>query len=156
MVLLKVRKDHFLIWVVDMGALDSIRQKIQQEAMAAITEAESKGKIATENNVHSFYSSSGTGRYKRTGQLGNSTKSTGVSGGGNHYTARIYLDVAGTSYKVPNPAFDPPYASYFSSQEVFDAAEAGGAHIAGKPGFWAKSEKEIEQALYEAAGRHFS
>ena len=106
-----------------MGALDSIRQKIQQEAMAAITEAESKGKIATENNVHSFYSSAGTGRYKRTGQLGDSTRSTGVSGGGNHYTARIYLDVAGVSYKVPNPAFSPPYASYFSAQDVFNAAE---------------------------------
>lgn len=156
MVLLKVRKDHFPIWVVDMGALDSIRQKIQQEAMAAITEAESKGKIATENNVHSFYSSAGTGRYKRTGQLGDSTRSTGVSGGGNHYTARIYLDVAGVSYKVPNPAFSPPYASYFSAQDVFNAAEAGGAHIAGKPGFWAKSEHDIEQALIEACSRHFS
>lgn len=138
-----------------MGALDSIRQKLQSEALAAITEAEQKGKLQTENNVHSFYSSSGTGRYKRTGQLGDSTESTGVSGGGNHYTARIYLDVAGTSYKVPNPAFDPPYASYFSSQQVFDAAEAGGAHIAGKPGFWAKSEKEIEQALYDAVSKHF-
>lgn len=141
-----------------MGALDSIRQKLQSEALAAITEAEQKGKLQTENNVHSFYSSSGTGRYKRTGQLGDSTESTGVSGGGNHYTARIYLDIDGVHYHYPdpNPAFYPPYPSHFSPQEVFEAAEIGAAHIAGKPGFWAKSEKEIEQALYEAAGRHFS
>ena len=141
-----------------MGALDSIRQKIQQEAYAAISEAEQKGKIATENNVHSFYSSAGTGRYKRTGQLGNSTQSTGVSGGGNHYEARIYRDIDSVHYHYPNPnpAFYPQYPSHFSPHEVFEAAEAGGAHIAGKPGFWAKSEKEIEQALNEACSRHFS
>lgn len=141
-----------------MGALDTIRAEIQQKAREAIVETNIVGTNATVNNMHSFYSQGHPKKYVRTGQLGASARSTGVSGGGNHYETTIYLDVEGTSYPVPNPAFDTDGSgrfSHFTSMEVFEAAEAGTSGILGKPGFWKKSETEIEQALNAAMAKRF-
>lgn len=142
-----------------MGALDSIRKKIQQEARNAVAETDALGLAATLNNTHSFYSQGNPTVYQRTGQLGNSPKSTGVSGSGNSYKTKIYLDVAGTSYPVPNPDFDTDGTgrfSHFSSQEVFEAAESGSFGVKGKPGFWKKSEAEIQQIFEAAMSKRFS
>ena len=139
-----------------MSALDSLRSRIKQKALDVMQETEAKALSATQDNLYGFYSIAGTGRYKRTGQLGESAKSSGISIDGNCYENHIYLDIENVVYKVPNPAFNPPYASYFTPQEVFSAAEEGKAHIAGKPGFWAKSEKEIEDIFYDSIRRHFN
>lgn len=138
--------------------LDSVRQRIQQKAREAVAETEAKGLTSAINNVASFYTMGNPTVYQRTGQLGSSARSKGVSGTGNTYETTIYLDVGGTSYDVPNPAFDYDGTgrfSHFSSQEVFEAAENHTSGVKGKPGFWKKTETEIEQAFDEAMSKRF-
>ena len=139
--------------------VDEIRKELQQKAREAIEETDQKGLEATKKNTQDFYSGGTPELYVRTGQLGNSPKSTGVSGGGNTYESKIYLDVGGTSYMVPNPLFDfdgTGRFSHYSSDEVFDAAENGHSHVVGKPGFWKKSDKEIEQIFDSSVSKRFS
>jgi len=141
------------------GLLDTVRQKIQQKAKEAVEETEANGLTSAINNVSSFYTQGNPTIYQRTGQLGNSAKSDGVSGGGNNWRTKIYLDVAGTSYNVPNPDFDfdgTGRFSHFSSQEVFEAAENHTSGVKGKPGFWKKTESELEQMFDIAMSKRFS
>ena len=141
-----------------MGILDSLREEIQQKAREAVEEVNAVGLNAAINNTTSFYSHGSPRYYVRTGQLGNSPKSSGVNGGGNHYSTTIYLDVGSTHYPVPNLLFDSDGTgrfSHFTSEEVFDAAEHGAHGVLGKPGFWEKTEKEIKEALDAAMSKRF-
>lgn len=138
-----------------MGALDSLRKEIQQTAEKAMYEAEGKAYLQTLQNLSDFYSQGKPKMYRRTGKLGNSPETTGVLGSGNHLEARIYLN---SQYEYDDhPSYIP--AKYAlpgrAAAWVMAQAEIGGAGILGKPGFWAKSEKDIENALYDAVKKYF-
>ena len=142
-----------------MAALDTIRKEIQKRARDAVAEVDIVGLNAARENTQGFYSQGSPKVYVRTGQLGRSPQSTGVSGAGNTYRTSVYLDVASTSYPVPNPLFDfdgTGRFSHFTSEEVFEAAENGTSGVLGKPGFWKKTEKEIKDALDDAMSKRFS
>ena len=141
-----------------MGLLDPLRTEIQNAAESAMNEAESKGYLATLRNLSDFYSKGKPKMYKRTGKLGNTPETTGVLGSGNHYEANIYLN---TQYTYePDETLVYSKATYSratqSASWVATQAEVGGAGILGKPGFWAASEKDIENAFYDALKKRFN
>lgn len=127
-----------------MDALDVVLKRIQAEAEAAIDEALSNGFEATKQNVEDFYSQGQPRYYQRTGQLGKTPESTGVSGHGNHYEAQIWLN-GDYSYNTGT----------YSGAKVLSEAEMGGSGILGKPGFWEKSEEDIKRALDAACAKRF-
>jgi len=147
-------------------SMAALEQMLIQEMRAAMNEANTKTKQTLDKELKSFYSSAGTGRYVRTGQLGNSGKADPVSGGGKQLSFDVYIDKGSISYGVPNPRFTDPiiaqqfdgrtYASYFSTDQVLNAAEAGAAHIAGNPGFWARAEGQFQSDLDAAMSSHFN
>lgn len=128
-----------------MGIFDAIRKQVQSEAKAAMVEAENKGFRDTQIDVSKFYGQGDPIRYKRTGKLRNTPRSTGVAGGGNHYQATIYLD---TAYEYETGTY--------TAQKVVSKAEVGGSGILGKPGFWEKSLSDIERDFYEALAKRFN
>lgn len=102
-----------------------------------------------------FYSQGSPKIYNRTGALGDSPKTSPVVAGGKEVSFDAYLDQS-VSYEVPNWDFiEARYPSYFTTPEVFNAAEAGTAHILGKSGFWARSEAKMQQELDKAMKSSF-
>ena len=104
--------------------------------------------------VGSFYTRGNPTLYVRTGNLANSPRVSGISGGGNQLSFEAYLDPGW--YLVPNPAFtDRGFASKFTPSEVLGAAEVGQAHILGKGGFWSRSLKRMKQELISTFSLYF-
>lgn len=107
----------------------------------------------------SFYAGGTPRRYVRTGQLGNSAKVTPLATSGTTISFKAYLDKGSVYYHVPNPLFDfdgTGRYSHYTTDEVFDAAEAGHSGIVGRPGFWGRSERRIEQDFYSVIGSFFN
>lgn len=127
-----------------MGFLDSVLKEIQNEAEAAMNEAEATAYLKTLKNVSDFYSQGKPKYYERTKELSRTPKTTGVRGDGNHFEAKIYLD---SQYSYDTGSY--------TAAKVMSEAEVGGSGILGKPGFWAKSEKDIEEAFYDALKKRF-
>ena len=142
-----------------------LERDIKQRMKSAMMVMQLRAETIMQEELFGFYAGGSPKRYQRTGQLGNSWRTTGVSDGGDTVSFKAYLDVGSTSYHVPNPLFDfdgqgaltgySPY-SHFTSQEVFDAAEGGYAHVVGRPGFWARSEQRFEKELNNVMAQYFS
>lgn len=129
------------------NSMAELEQLIMNEMQRAMSVVYSKSEQDTKNEVQSFYSQGSPTIYKRTGKLGNSVKTHGVSKRGKSIDFYVWLDQT-YSYTVPNPDFiEKGFSSYFSTPMVFEAAEAGTANIKGKSGFWARSEQKIESDL---------
>ena len=107
------------------GALESA---LQAELESAMNQTESLCYLDAVQNT-SDYRQVQPKVYVVTGQLENSARSTGVSGGGNRYTFDIYDDMA------------------------FNVAESGGLINPG--GFWAKTEEDIQKNIDAVFGAHF-
>ena len=106
----------------------------------------------------SFYAGGTPKIYVRTGQLGKSAKVTPLATSGTTISFKAYLDKGSVSYHVPNPLFDfdgTGNYSHYTTDQVFDAAEAGHSGIVGKPGFWGRSERRIEQEFNSIMGAFF-
>lgn len=132
-----------------------LEKMILDEMERAMTVVHAKSEQDTKREVQSFYSQGSPKIYQRTGKLGKSVKSKGVSRFGNKIHFFIWLDRT-YDYTVPNPAFtEKGFASYFSTPMVFEAAEAGTANIKGKSGFWARSEEKIESNLLSTFASFF-
>lgn len=138
------------------NSMAELEQMIGDKMRQAMVAAQTKAFQDVKTEVQSFYSVGSPKIYSRTGKLGNSPKSSGVSGGGNQVSFDIWLD-QGYGYLVPNPAFTSiGFSSYFTTPEVLEAAEAGTAHILGKSGFWARSESKIQSDLDSTFAVYFN
>lgn len=136
-----------------------LEREIKQRMKSAMMVVQLRAETIMQEELFGFYAGGHPKRYQRTGQLGQSWRTTGVSEGGDSVSFKAYLDVGSTSYQVPNPLFDftgDGTFSHFTSQEVFDAAEGGYAHVVGRPGFWARSEQKFEQELNNVMAQYFS
>lgn len=120
------------------GALESA---LQAELESAMGQTESLCYLDAVQNT-SDYRQVQPKVYVVTGQLENSARSTGVSGGGNRYTFDIYDDMA-FNYDTGT----------WSTPKVFNVAEAGGLINPG--GFWAKTEEDIQKNIDAVFGAHF-
>lgn len=126
-------------------SMAGLKAMLMKEMTSAMNEAESKSLEGMQQSLAEFYGGGSPKEYERTGMMGNTPITTGVLAGGSSasFTARLS---GGYSYDTgSNPSGDT----------VLNWAEAGGAGIVGAPGFWAKSEERIEQALNSAMSSHF-
>lgn len=121
-----------------------LEAECQRKMERAMNEAESKTFLDALDNLSDFYSGGTPSYYKRTGALGNSPKTTGVTGGGNHLHAEIYLD----------PMYEYNTGTY-TAAKVMAEAEVGGSGIVGKSGFWQKTEEEALRNVESAFGKEF-
>ena len=134
----------------------AIKRAIQKEAKAAMRDAQKKMWKKTQQEIESFYYQGSPTIYERTGTLGNSPQITSLQDSGDSLEYEIYLDQS-VSYEVPNEAFTSRgFPSYFTTPEIFEAAESGSFGVKGKPGFWARSEAEFQNILDSAMAQHFN
>lgn len=137
------------------SSMGELEQMLRQQMAKAMNVADAKILADMYEEVGSFYGSGQPVLYSRTGNLGSSPRTTALSGAGSNVMSfEAYLDQS-VGYEVPNPVFiEHGFASHFSTEEVFNAAETGSAHILGRPGFWKRSEKKMQKEL-DAAMRAF-
>ena len=136
-------------------SFSDLQAMLQKELRAAMHDAQDDILNVMKEETASFYSMGRPQIYDRTGTLESSPNVTSVNGNGMHYEFEAYLDT-GLGYMVPNPAFLAiGKASYFSTLEVYTAAENHTAGVLGRPGFWARSEARFQQELDKAIRSHF-
>ncbi len=92
-------------------------------------------------NVNHFYDAP-EGRYKRTDQLRDSPQLDGVNFEGDSAVGQISINT-GTQY-------DP---SGRDTETIYTYAEAG--DLLGNPGFWDKTEEQIENNIKTSFGKYF-
>ena len=137
------------------GSFADIEAQIRQRMYSAMQVVQAKAEADMFEETGNFYSMGSPTIYQRTGGLGSSPRTSGVSGGGNTVSFRAYLEPPG--YTVPNPAFTSRgYASYFSPLQALNAAEYHFAGVKGRPGFWARSEQKFERDLNSTMASFFS
>lgn len=131
-----------------------LEKMIMDQVQKAMQATQVKIKADMLKETKAFYSQGSPRLYTRTGQLGNSPRTTPVVMSGNSASFEAYLQLG--SYHVPNEAFTSRgLASYFSPLEVMTAAEAGTANIKGKSGFWERSLQHMERDINTVFGRYF-
>ena len=137
------------------SSIGELEQMLRQQLQNAMQVVQAKAEADMFEEVGSFYSGGSPTIYRRTGGLGSSPRTTGLSVGGNSVSFEAYLEPP--SYTVPNPDFTSRgYASYFSPLQAMNAAEYHFANVRGRPGFWQRSEKRIEQDLNNTIASFFS
>jgi hypothetical protein len=135
--------------------MGQLRKMIQDEMKQAMNEAHSKIEADMKKELSEFYSQGSPKIYVRTGALGQSSRTTGISGGGNTLSFEAYLEPP--SYTVPNMDFvNRGFPSRYSGKEVLSAAESHSSHILGKGGFWSRILKDIKTDLMDSMNSHFS
>lgn len=102
----------------NVGAMQSLFNKIRREIQSAMNEAESKSFLTAMDEINTSYSSGEPKVYERTGQMKNSVRTTGVMSSGNEVVAKIYLD---QQYNYNTGTYSTP--------KVFSEAESGGSGI---------------------------
>ena len=133
------------------GELEQMFRQHLQKAMGVV---QAKAEADMFEETGNFYTVGNPTIYQRTGGLGSSPRTSGLTVGGNSVSFEAYLEPPG--YTVPNPAFTSRgYASYFSPLQVLNAAEYHFANVRGRPGFWRRSEQKIERDLNSTLASFF-
>lgn len=123
-----------------------LESALQKEMRSAMEESVNDGYLKACENAVDFYIEGNPQFYNRTGKYGDAPDTDGVEGSGNHLSARIYMNPSGHEYTTGT----------FSAQEVWEAAENHTAGVLGKPGRWAQTEVDIEDAIDKAFGKRFT
>lgn len=132
---------------------NSLKKAMQDEMRKAMEEAEGKSYLDALKNASDYYSEGEPIMYQRTGQFGNSPRTTDVQGSGDMLNYEIYLDQGYEYATLPNSKRD------WSTPEIFDAIEEGfGGKYApiGKHGRWKQIEEDIEENVENSFKKHFS
>lgn len=139
-----------------MGELEQMLRHQLQNAMQVV---QAKAEADMFEETGNFYTVGSPTIYQRTGGLGSSPRTTGLSVGGNTISFEAYLDQNQGWYGRgnPNPAFTSRgYASYFSPLQILNAAEYHFANVRGRPGFWHRSELRIEKDFHNTLSNFFN
>lgn len=132
-----------------------LEQMIRHEMQKAMQVVQAKAEADMFEETGNFYTSGNPRLYQRTGNLGSSPRTSGLSGGGNTVSFDAYLEPG--DYTSANARLQSMgFSSYFSPLQVLTAAEHGTSHILGRPGFWQRSEQKIEQDLNDIMSQFFS
>ena len=123
----------------------SLSAAIQREFHAAMRETRNKVETDLKENVEHFYDSPDPKTYIRTGTLKESPNVSEVDFGGNWSSFYAEMD-DGIQYNTGT----------FSGTEVLYATEYGEYGVIGNPGYWEKTEENIQKNLDESFGAHFS
>lgn len=124
-----------MVVVTNMAQLKRALQKEMRKAMQVTAK---KVEADMFEETYDFYTQGAPKKYVRTGALGSTPRTTSISQNGNHVEFVAYLD----------QSHDYTTGTWSMSQ-VMDAAEKGaaGSGILGKPGFWSRSEKKIQNTM---------
>lgn len=137
------------------NSIAELEQMIRQQLQHAMQVVQYKSEADMFEEVGNFYSIGNPTIYQRTGGLGSSPRTSGLTVGGNSVSFEAYLEPP--NYTVPNPDFTRRgYASYFSPLQVLNAAEYHFANVRGRPGFWQRSENKIERDFNTTLSSFFS
>ena len=132
-----------------------LEQMFRDALVQAMTVVQAKAEADMFEETAGYYTAGSPTIYTRTGGLGSSPRTTGLSVGGLSASFDAYLEPPG--YTVPNPAFTQRgYASYFSPLQAMNAAEYHFAGTKGRSGFWHRSELRIEKDLNSTIASFFS
>lgn len=124
-------------------SMSSLEAALQKKVKAAMQDINKKVVGKAQDNVAQFY----TGEphfYKRTGKLGKTPDTNGVTGQGNHYSTDVFLN---DDY-VYN-------TGTWTATQVINAAETGKGNLIGSSGFWERtldSIPDIIEASMNGAG----
>lgn len=115
--------------------MGKIFEAIDKQIIKPRVDASKSGGLSkTKENVESFYSQGFPTQYLRTGALGESPESSGVSGGNGEYKYEIHLN-------------EPTYSTGTPGYPVLQEAQHNGSGILGKTGTWDYSIRDIEEEL---------
>lgn len=118
---------------------------LRVEMQKAMSDAESELYLTGLQNNSAFYVGTKPKKYKRTYQLRNALKTTGVrQDSPDECHADIYEDMA---YDYTTGTFSTP--------KVFSEAERNGFGILGNPNFWRDTEEAAPKILDAAIKKHF-
>lgn len=132
-----------------------LEQMIVREMQKAMQVTQRKIEADMFEEVGKFYTQGNPRLYTRTGNLGNSPRTTAISASGTSASFEAYLDPG--SYHVPNEVFTSRgWKSYFSPLQVLTAAESHAAGILGKGGFWSRSLKRMKTEIITTIGQFFN
>lgn len=132
----------------------ALEKALQQEMREAMEESESKSYLDALKNASDYYTEGGDDlvMYERTGQFGNSPRTTEVQGNGNNLNYEIYLDM---NFEYPTLAGS---ARDWSTPTIFSAIEEGfGGKYApkGKHGRWKQTEEDIQDNIENSFRKRF-
>lgn len=137
------------------NSMAELEQMLRHEMQKAMQVVQAKAEADMFEETGNFYTSGNPRLYQRTGNLGSSPRTSGLSGGGNTVSFDAYLEPG--DYTSANARLQAMgFSSYFSPLQVLTAAEYGTSHILGRPGFWQRSEQKIEQDLNDIMSQFFS
>ena len=119
--------------------MKQLEQMLRTKLKVAMQSASDNINSDITQNLSSFYTQGTPEFYKRTGNLGNSAERTPLSCSGNTISFEAGLN---TTHGYTTGTF--------SKTEVLEAAENHEAGILGKPGFWEKSENNMQKLLDSA------
>ena len=126
-----------------------ISKAIMNEIIAAVKEAEYMAMGDMHEGTEVFYGGGQPVRYTRTGELGRTPRTSGVSTGSHSASFRAYLDQSNvyTTGKRPSMATVLDLANYGNV--------SGYRPTVGTKGFWEYSEMLIQESFYDALDKRF-
>lgn len=124
--------------------LAQLEQMLRERMKSAMQVASDNIHSDIQKNLAAFYSVPQGKMYVRTGNLRNSAERTPVTSAGNTCSFEAKLN---TTHGYTTGTF--------SKTEVLNAAENHTAGVLGRPGFWKKSEANMQKRLDSALRSHF-
>ncbi|MDD3361550.1 MAG: hypothetical protein PHW34_07755 [Hespellia sp.] len=121
--------------------MSSLVASVKRDISKAVNLIDVKGEAALHENTWAYYTSQ-PDKYIRTGALGNTPRSSGVTSSGNTWELELYLD---DSYRYSTGTWD--------MKTVLDAANNGA--LVGSGGFWEQSKEDIERIVNETLSQFF-
>lgn len=119
----------------------ALKAGLQREMYSAVREATEESYQDLQSNTGDFYNSP-QGIYQRTGQLKDSPQLDGINYNGDNAVGQISINT-GTQYE---PAGRDTETIYIYGNE-------GG--LLGNPGFWDRTEDDIQKNIEKSFGKHF-
>lgn len=136
-----------------------LEQMIIQQMQKAMQETQRRVENDMLRETQSFYSQGSPSWYTRTGGIGRTPKTTGITSGGTSVSFEAYLDENQGWYGAgnPNPAFTSRgFPSNFSPLQVLTAAENSTNYVLGRGGFWQRTLVDIEKDINTVFGSYFN
>lgn len=122
----------------------SLERAMQKAMKAAMRETRDMTEIDADVNVAGYYTGSPK-IYERTETLLSAAKTSSISGNGNMLEFETKMDDS-ISYNTGT----------FDGFGVLVATEYGVAGVVGTPGYWAKTEADIQENIRTAFGKQFN
>lgn len=132
-----------------MAGSSAISKEIMAQIIAAVKEAEYMAMGDMHEGTEAFYGGGQPSVYERTGQLGTTPRTSGITSSSHMAKFKAYLDQGGgyTTGKRPSMATVLRLANY--------GGVSGYRPTVGAKGFWEYSERLIEESFYQAMASKF-